>query len=315
MLLALAGCGSSPHNPDERYYLIAANVKLPYWQQVSAGLTRAAAQLGVRAEVAGPDTYDVKAQHEQFVEILNKKPAGILVSASDPTLRKDIDAAIARNSPVIAIDSDAPDSKRLSFIGTDNYKAGMMGGQVVARRLKFRGPVVVFTMPEQYNLKERLHGYTDAFANYPQIKIAEVIDAHGDPRVVFDSTMDLLGKGTRVEAFICLASFACPEVADVLVRKNVTGKVVMAMDTDQRTLEGIRKGVITATIGQKPFTMAFFGLKMLDDLHHRPPSSLTVNWANDSFSPLPAFVDTGATLIDESNVDRYISERDSATRK
>ena len=316
MLLPLLNCGGSQHSPEEKYYLIATNLKLPYWQQVSAGLTKAAAQLGVKAEVVGPDTYDVKAQHEQFTDVLKRKPTGILVSASDPNLEKgDIDSAIAQGVPVITVDADAPESKRLTFIGTDNYKAGTIGGQLAAKLLKAHGVVVFFTMPQQNNLYERLHGYKDVFANYPQIKVAEVVDAKGNPGAVFDRTRDLIESGTPVDAFICLVSFACPEVADVLGRKNVTGKIVVAMDTDERTLEGIQKGLITATIGQRPFTMAFFGLKMLDDLHHHRPSSLATNWANDSFSPVPNFVDTGTTLIDKGNVDRFISARNSATGK
>jgi ribose transport system substrate-binding protein len=85
------------------------------------------------------------------------------------------------------------------------------------------------------------------------------------------------------------------------------------MDTDQRTLEGIQKGFITATIGQKPFTMAYLGAKLLDDLYHHPLESLTVNWGRDSFSPIPTFVDTGATVIDKSNVESFIKARNSAT--
>jgi ribose transport system substrate-binding protein len=191
----------------------------------------------------------------------------------------------------------------------------VIGGRLIAKKLKFRGAVVVYTMPEQNNLKERLHGYSDVFHEYPQIKITEIIDAKGDPRTVFDRTNEMLEKGTRVDAFICLVSFACPEVAEVLTRHNATGKVVVAMDTDERTLQGVQKGVISATIGQKPYTMAFVGLKMLDDIHHHPPSSLTINWANDSFSPVPSFVDTGVSLIDPDNVDRFLSARKSNVAK
>ena len=87
------------------------------------------------------------------------------------------------------------------------------------------------------------------------------------------------------------------------------------MDTDQRTLEAIQKGTITATIGQKPYTMAFIGIKLVDDLHHNPLSSANKDWSQDSFSPIATFVDTGATLIDKSNVDQFIQERNSATGK
>ncbi|HSB74170.1 MAG TPA: hypothetical protein VLC12_00890, partial [Terriglobales bacterium] len=77
----------------------------------------------------------------------------------------------------------------------------------------------------------------------------------------------------------------------------------------------IKKGVIAATVAQKPYTMSYVGLKMLDDLHHHKLRSLDQNWAQDPFSPLPAFVDTGATLIDKNNVDAFVAAEKSATAK
>jgi len=85
------------------------------------------------------------------------------------------------------------------------------------------------------------------------------------------------------------------------------------MDTDEDTLSWIQKGVIAATISQKPYTMSFVGLKMLDDLYHHKLSNLTADWARDSFSPIPGFVDTGSTLVDKSNVDALIAASKSVT--
>src|SRR5207247_1139169 len=170
-----------------------------------------------------------------------------------------------------------------------------------------------FTMPGQANLAERLNGYKFALTQSPQIKIADVVDIKGDPRIAFDATTEIVEKRRdKVDAFVCLEALAGKEVADVLDRNKVTGKTVIAMDTDEGTLNWVQKGVIAATIAQKPFTMAFYGLKMLDDLYHHKPTSLGVNWAQDPFSPLPSFVDTGATLIDKSNVEEFIKARNSA---
>lgn len=315
-LLPLLSCGGSPHSPDEKYFLIATNIKVPYWQHALAGVNRAASQLQVRAELTGPDTFDPKAQHDQFVDLLKQKPSGILVSVSDPKLiQGDIDEAISQGVPVITVDSDSPASKRLMFIGTDNYKAGVIGAKVAASQLQGKGNVVVFSMPEQSNLVDRLRGYRDTFASYSQIKIAEVVDIKGDYRIAFDKTENIVEHKANVDAFICLEAIACPEVADVLGRRNVTGKVVIAMDTDERTLEAIQKGVISATVGQKPFTMAYLGIKALDDLHHHPLPSLGTNWSQDFASPLPAFVDTGAILIDKSNVAEFITAQKAAAAK
>ncbi len=315
----LTGCASPAHGPDEKYYLIATNIKVPYWQTALAGLTKATSQMkGIRTELVGPDNFDPKAQHEEFQHTLGKKPAGILVSVSDPrVLQPDIDAAIAQGIPVITMDSDAEGSKRLLFIGTDNYKAGEMGGQVLVKTLGNKGNVAVYTMPEQANLSQRLHGYSDVLSSHPGIKVVQTVDIKGDPRIAFDTTMDMVNKKTvdKIDAFVCLEAIACPEIADVLDREKVKGKTVIAMDADDRTLQGIQKGNITATIGQKPFTMAFYGVQMLDNLYHNKPQSLDRNWAQDSFSSLPTFVDTGVTLIDKTNVDAYTKARDSATAK
>jgi ribose transport system substrate-binding protein len=123
MLFLLAGCGGSQHNPQEKYYLLSSNIKIPYWETAANGLMRAARQMQVSAELVGPDTYDAKAQQQELRRLvgLQQKPAGILISPADANLMKaDVDAAIAAGIPVITLDSDAPSSKRLLFIGTNN---------------------------------------------------------------------------------------------------------------------------------------------------------------------------------------------------
>jgi ribose transport system substrate-binding protein len=112
---------------------------------------------------------------------------------------------------------------------------------------------------------------------------------------------------------VCLEALAGKEVATVLDNNGVKNKVVMAMDTDPDTLEGIRKGTIAATISQKPYTMAYVGLKMLDDLYHHKLKNLDTDWSTDSFAPIPAFVDTGSTLIDKSNLDAFTAASKSVT--
>jgi ribose transport system substrate-binding protein len=315
LLLVLVSCGSA-HDADEKYYLISANVKIPYWQAGSAGLFQAATQLKVRSEFAGPDTYDPKGEQQALQQAVQSKATGILISVADPTLLKDdIDKAIASGIPVITVDSDAPASKRLLFIGTNNYHAGQIGGERLAKELNGKGNVVVFTIPEQANLKERLRGYRDALEASPGIKITRVVDMKGDSRVAFDSATEVLGndKKEHTDAFVCLEALAGKEVATVLNQHGAKDKVVIVMDTDDDTLSWIQKGVIAATISQKPYTMSFVGLKMLDDLYHHKLSTLSNDWSKDSFSPIPAFVDTGSALIDKTNVDALIAASKSVT--
>lgn len=306
-LVFLLSCGST-HDSDEYYVLVSANLQVPYWKTAGTGFGKAGAQFKVRSDFVGPQTYDPKAEREALDQAVQKKATGILLAVTDPSLLKDgIDQAVAAGIPVITIDSDAPASKRLFFIGTNNYQVGFTGGLRLAQELKGKGNVVVFTMPDQSNLQDRLRGYKDALIKTPEIKITRVVDIQGDPRIAFDTATQIIGKeGDKVNAFVCLEAQSGKEVAGVLSSYHITGKVVMAMDTDPETLDWIQKGVIAATIGQKPYTMAFVGMQMLDDLYHHKPSSLDRDWSKDSYAPIPSFVDTGSALIDKSNVDAFV---------
>jgi len=312
-LVLTLSCGSR-HDADEKYVLVSANLQVPYWKAAAAGFTHEGSVRKLRSWVVGPDTYDAKAEQDELKKAIQQKPSGILISVADPAvLTGDINQAIAAGIPVLTIDSDAPTSKRLFFIGTNNYQAGLMGGMRLATELHGQGNVVVFTMPGQPNLNDRLRGYRAAWESHPQIKITQIVDIKGDPRVAFDTTEQLLGKKVPINAFVCLEAQAGKEVATVLNNHSVKDKLVMAMDTDPDTLDWIQKGVIVATISQKPYTMASFGLRLLDDLYHEKPNPLDADWSTNSLSPVPAFVDTGSDLIDKANVEAFVAANRSAT--
>jgi len=311
--MGLLSCASA-HDSGEYYVFVAANLQVPYWQTAGAGFAKAAAQFKVRTDYLGPNTYDPQAERDALDKAVQQKATGILLGATDPALLKDsIDKAISAGVPVVTMDSDAPASQRLFFIGTNNYQVGVTGGQRLAQELKGKGNVVVFTMPDQHNLQDRLRGYRDALER-TGIKITRVVDIQGDPRIAFDTTTQIIGKEKdQVDAFVCLEAQSGKEVAGVLDSYKIMGKVVMAMDTDLETLQWIQRGGIAATIAQKPYTMAFVGMQMLDNLYHHKPSSLLTDWSKDSFAPIPSFVDTGSALIDKSNVESFLQAAHSAT--
>jgi ribose transport system substrate-binding protein len=314
-IFTLTSCAGSSHDPAEKYILVADNTKISYWQAAAQGLGHATAELKVKMEVLGPDGHDPQAEHDAFKHAVAEKPAGILISASDPNLlTPDINSALDQGIPVVTIDADAESSKRLFFIGTDNYNAGNVGGKLAAKLLSGKGNVVVFTLPGQSNLKDRLQGYQAAFAG-TDIKISQVVDINGNSDVAFDSAKKLLDSKTKVDAFICLEAVSCPAVADVVNRAGMAGKLtVIAMDTDPATIEWINKGVISATIAQKPWTMAYYGTKLLADIHLHPPTPLGKDWSKSVYSPVPTFVDTGAFVVDKSTVAALSQQPPSANQ-
>ena len=312
--VGFTGCGR--HSTKEIYYLISANQALPYWQTAAAGFKKAAAEYKVTARVEGPDGYDAQAELVELQKAVDAKPAGILISVSDAAvLQPEIDAAINAGIPVITMDSDAAMSKRLYFIGTNNLEAGRLGGRRVTEKLGGKGNVVFFTISGQPNTEERLKGFKDAFAGHPEIKVADVVDIKGDVKAAFDKTQEFMALtgDKKIDAFVSLDSASGKLVADALKRGG-GGRLLVAWDVSQDTLDGIKDGTIDSTITQKPFTMGFVGLKALDEIYHAPPKQLNHDYASDSFSPYPVFVDTGTSVVDKSNVDLYIASAAAGTK-
>jgi ribose transport system substrate-binding protein len=305
-LLLVISCGR--HSQSETFYLVATNLSLPYWKTAIAGFNAAAARYKITAKTAGPDTYDAQAELQELNHAVAAKPAGILISVADEAvLKPGIDAAVNAGIPVITIDSDAPTSRRLFFIGTNNLAAGHLGAERVVDKLGGKGNVVFFSMPGQPNLDERLQGFKDVFALHPEMHILDVVNIKGDARNAFDNTQQYLTQTgiARVAAFVCLEASSGKVVADAVRRQKVNDRVVVAWDVEQDTLAEIKDGTIEATISQKPYTMGFVGLKELDEIFHNRPKSLTKDYSVDAFAEYPVFIDTGTALVDKANVDVY----------
>jgi ribose transport system substrate-binding protein len=304
-----SGCNTNS-SKDDVYYMIAANVSLPYWQTAAAGFNKAAAQYKVTAKVVGSQSYDPVGELDALQQAVRAKPAGILISVSDvATLQRTIDLAIQQGIPVITMDSDAVITRRLYFIGTNNVEAGRLGGSRLLEKLGAKANVAVFTIPGQPNLEERLKGFKDVLNVEPGIKIVSIVDDKGDSRTAFDEAQKLLAQTgpKKIDAFVCLEATSGKPVSDAIQRANIHDREVISWDADQGTLDGIKAGTIDATIAQKPYTMGYFGLKLLYEVFHAPPPQLNKDFKGDFFSPYPVFVDTGTTLVDKDNVDLYLS--------
>jgi len=301
-----ASCAKPYHETNERYVLVATNIKLPYWQKAQAGFLDAAKALGVTGELVGPTDYAPNAELLMFRQIVEEHPAGICLSAGRPEIfQAEIDMAVAQGIPIICVDADVPNSKRVLYIGTDNVKAGKESLKQMAALVPGNGSVVVITIPGQRNLDDRVAGVAEALKNFPAIKLTKILDDKGDARSAFDQVSELIQKKEKVDGIICLEATGGSGAAEALHRLSMEGKLrIVAFDDDPETLDWIDRGAITATITQKPYVMSYYGLKFLDDLHHNAVHQFK-DWHTALAAPMPTFVDTGTVVVDKSNLKLY----------
>jgi len=302
-----ASCQKSRHEDAERYVFVATNVNLPYLQEAQAGFKDAAQTIGVKVGVAGPATYSPEEELKAFQDAVAARPSGILVSPARAKLFQEaIDSAVQAGIPVICVDSDSPGSRRILFIGTDNYRAGIESAHRMASLLHGNGRVLLITILAQFNLNERLRGVLETFGQQP-IEIAELIDDEGDPGKAEAETAAILDRKEKIDGILCLEASGGKGAAKVLERLALSGKIpIVAMDKDPDTLDWIKKGAISATVAQKPYAMSYYGLKFLDDLHHNIVHQFG-DWRTAPASPLPTWVDTGTAVVDKDNVEAFQS--------
>lgn len=304
LAMGFAACEKLYHAPEEKYVLVAANIGLPYWQEAQAGLADIGKTAGVKVAMEGPNSFSPGDELKSFDQAVAQHPSGILLSASDAAMFKEsIDKAVLQGIPVICMDADSPDSRRVLFIGTDNFRAGQESGKIVAKVLGGTGNVALITLPNQFNTVERQRGLEDALKKSPGIKIVGTIDDKGDPRQAGDAIKELIQKKKqKIDGIIGLEASGGQGAAEALHLLDLTGKIkIVAFDKDPATLDAIEKGWITATVAQKPYVMAFYGVRFLDDLHHNAVHEFK-DWSMAPAAPLPTFVDTGTAVIDSSNV-------------
>jgi ribose transport system substrate-binding protein len=304
--MLIVSCAKPYHEQNERYVFVATNIDLPYWQEAQAGFLDAAKSLGVKAELVGPTGYQPNAELLEFREIVLKHPAGICLSAGKPEIfQADIDAAIALGIPVICVDADVPNSKRVLYIGTDNVKAGRESLKQMAALLGRGGNIAVITISGQRNLDDRVAGIADALKNFPKMNLAKVLDDQGDARTAFDQTSDLIQKKEKIDGIICVEATGGSGAAGALHRFSMEGMLpIVAFDGDPETLDWIDRGAIAATVTQKPYVMSYYGLKFLDDLHHNAVHQFK-DWRTALAAPVPTFVDTGTLIVDKNNIKLY----------
>jgi ribose/xylose/arabinose/galactoside ABC-type transport system permease subunit/ABC-type sugar transport system substrate-binding protein len=221
---------------SQRYIMIAAGTGGPYWIDSKFGLADKAKELGVETSFLGPPTVDVNAQIDEIQRAIAQKVDGIIMVPMSDALTPAIDEAITAGIPVVCADADAPSSKRYAFVGTGNYNAGFQGGEQLAKLLGGRGEVALLTIPGVDNLAQRIKGYQDALAKYPDIKIVQVGNDHGSQTEAEKECRALIQAHPKLAGFGSAGAIGGQGAAVATKQAGKAGTIkIVAMDRDAAT--------------------------------------------------------------------------------
>jgi ribose transport system substrate-binding protein len=125
-------------------------------------------ELGVHCEFMIPPEGTAADQARMIESLIVRQIDGMAISPNDPDNQVDIINRAAEVMNVICQDSDAPDSNRLCYVGTDNYQAGREAGKLIKEALPDGGEIVIFVgRMDVENARERRQGVIDELAGAP----------------------------------------------------------------------------------------------------------------------------------------------------
>jgi len=284
-------------NPNEKYVMVSNVAAHPYWLDAQYGGQDAAKQLGVTWEYTGPADFDTPAQVTALEQIIATKPAGLVVCALQPdAITPAIDKAIAAGIPLVTVDTDAPNSARLTYLGTENYSAGRsMGLEMLAVLAGAPGKVGLASVPGQFNLEERIRGIKDIFAEKGGAEVVTVVDDKNDDAATADAVVAMLQANPDINLVGSINAVGAGVAAALRQTSNVGKIKAVTFDITEPIITGLEDGSINATMVQRTYMMTYVGVYFLYYVNH--PSDYLANWLKNKISILPFAVDTGVMAI------------------
>jgi ribose transport system substrate-binding protein len=285
---------------DKKTLAFVVNGASDFWKAAEAGVKKAQGELpNYTLVLKYPEQSAAAIQQRLMDDLVAAGVAGIMVSAVDPKHQTEGLDKIASQTVLFTTDSDAPQSKRIAYIGSSNVDAGKQAGAMMLKALPNGGKCIGFVgLLEADNARERIEGIKDAIAGSK----VELVDVRGDD---IDQTRakrnveDALAKTPDIDCMVGIYSYNTPRIYEALKEAGKLGSIkIIGFDGDPITLGGVKEGTIVGTVVQQPYEWGYQGMKLMAKYLEGDKSGVPAN----------GLIIIPTKVIDPSNVDAYMAE-------
>ncbi len=261
-MLVLTACGRERSSTHRLAFI--TNNAADFWTIARKGTEKADAELSdVTVEFRLGD--GTAAEQKRIVDdLLAKGVDGIAISPVDPANQSAMLDEAAQHVVVFTHDSDAPNSKRECYVGTDNVAAGRQAGSLIKEALPQGGKIALFVgKMDARNAQERLQGIKEAIAG-SNIEILDVRTDDTDQVRAKANVAEMLVSHPDVAALVGLWSYNGPAILNATRDASQLGRVkIIAFDEDDETLTGVKAGAIVGTVVQQPYEFGYQSMTLL----------------------------------------------------
>jgi len=246
-----------------------------FWIIAEAGTRKAEAELGCEVIFKRPATGTAQEQQQIIEDLIVNGVSGIAVSPNDPQNWTDTLNGFAKQVNIVTQDSDAPESNRICYIGTNNYDAGKAAGELIKKALPNGGKIMLFVgRIDAQNAQDRRKGIEDTLAG-TNIAIIDTRTDETDRAKAISNVQDTLVSNPDVACLVGLWSYNGPAILNGVRDSGKLGQVkIVAFDEEDETLQGIVDGHIEGTIVQQPFEFGYQSVQLLVKLANKDTSAV-----------------------------------------
>lgn len=282
----------------EVYMMVVFTKGAEYFNWTYAGALAAAKSIGdhITVELQGPAEWDASLEARTVEQLIARKPTAIMVTFADAaTLIPAVDKAIAAGIPVVGFDSDSVDSKRLTYVGTNNFEFGATGALAMGKFLGGKGEVAIMTVPGMAALDERAQGFKDELAkSFPAITVVSTINDEGDIAKAESAATAALQANPKLVGVFSTHGYGGPGIAAAVRTVGRVGKVVViSSDYSGPVIELLKTGEIQGTVIDDPYMIGYWAFMFAYAAAH--PTSIPSQ--NAPFGHVPPILFGGSALL------------------
>lgn len=296
---------------------VVSNNSAEFWTICEAGAAEAAKEFNADLFFRRPPNASASEQREIIEDLVTQGVNGIAISVNDPKNQVNFLNRIADKIPLVTQDNDAADSKRICYIGTNNYQAGLAAGKLVKEALPEGGTIAIFVgQPDPINARERRQAVLDELAGekgakgpkYGKYTLLDTFydNVNEDEAKVKASTALVQLQNEPNVCMIGLWAYNPPAILSAVKSAGKLGKVkIVAFDEMENTLQGIKDGYIVGSIVQQPYEFGFQSVKLLSELARGDKSHVPAN----------GIMDVPFLVLKKDNVEAFHEKLKKLTKK
>lgn len=289
-------------NADKEYnfFFICPIMGSPYWNNLISGIETADIYYGVHTETIGPEELSEEKRFAYFKQAVACRPDGIFMSAfANPEYADYVNKVIKSGVPVAFIESDASaieDKANMQeatyWVGTDNYAAGYLAGETMAKAVNKKAKIGILTGSlELDNITRRVDGFCDAVSKYPEMGIITIESSDSSTEKGMKIVEEML-ENYEIDAILGTSATDIVAAANIVQDQKRSDICLVGFDDLEATKNYIKNGVVYATIAQSAYDMGWLSVQLLiQDIQN-------VGHEKNKF-------EVSVTLVTADNIDTY----------